>query len=311
MQHSDQRPPPSGRPSLLSSEQQAEADRHRILSRLEGQSNAKAVGDTPSGKKRMPWLAAGAVVLALAAGATWWLASEGDKDILLANAAPTAATPAVASASVPGHASAPAETAALAAASPADAAVGRGTAEDVSTAAILNDTPAIAEKIEPAAVGLASSAAKKPGDDDLTSLLEHGLAAGKSKPGVAPSETAPKKPAAAPAPTAAHAKPASATAKAAKKPTVGARAESTKATHRRADGKADAPVDSDVALLTALMAHMKATQPKTTRTAAKLRQCKSLSSVAAANDCGARICASAKAEPECKASNLKKARAEG
>ena len=70
---------------------------------------------------------------------------------------------------------------------------------------------------------------------------------------------------------------------------------------KKAEAKPVVPVDNDVALLAALVAHSKATQPKTgTGVAAKLKQCKSLESVAEANQCRARICASAKGEPACK-----------
>ena len=49
--------------------------------------------------------------------------------------------------------------------------------------------------------------------------------------------------------------------------------------------------DTDVALLAALVAHSKATQPKLSPTEVKLRQCNKLGSVAEAEDCRAKLCA--------------------
>ena len=67
--------------------------------------------------------------------------------------------------------------------------------------------------------------------------------------------------------------------------------------------RAVAQTDSDVALLAALVAHSKATQPKRpSGIRAKLLQCKTLGSVAEAEQCRARLCAgSARNSSECKA----------
>ena len=73
MQHSDERPPTSGRPSLLSLDQQAEADRHRILSSLDNKPGQSAAPSAKSGKGVAVWIAAGVAVLALSAGAVMWL----------------------------------------------------------------------------------------------------------------------------------------------------------------------------------------------------------------------------------------------
>ena len=236
------------------------------------------------------WLAAGATVLALGAGAGLWLVSEGEKEIVAAGTAPLPATPAPA-----------AELA-------SDVPTMRGTADDVSTAAILNDAPPIAAK--PDAAG-----DKKPADDELTKMLEHGMPVAQPKTGGVPPVALANGKAvpARPATPARSAKPTRTAAKAPpKKPVVAARPEAsniaprprvvtTAAAKKKAEAKPVVPVDNDVALLAALVAHSKATQPKTgTGVAAKLKQCKSLESVAEANQCRARICASAKGEPACK-----------
>lgn len=125
MQHSDERPTTSGRPSLLSSEQQAEADRHRILSRLDSEPGSVSAGAKKARKGTTAWLLAGVAVLAIGAGSMVWLSNEGEKEIILAGTAPlpSTAAPAAALASEPVAAPAPAE------------------AEEVSTAAILEDVP--------------------------------------------------------------------------------------------------------------------------------------------------------------------------
>ena len=302
MQHSDERPSTSGRPSLLSLDQQAEADRHRILSGLENKPAATTVGAEKSRKGMVVWLTVGAVVLALGAGAGVWLVGEGEKEIVLAGTAPLPATPAPA-----------AELA-------SDAPTVRGTADDVSTAAILEEELAPETKPEPA------SGAKHE-SDDLSKMLESGMPAVQPNAGTvppmvmaggsaAPVVAAPPK-AAAPA----AAKPVRPVAKAPIKK-VAPRPQASNVTpkprpkpavpvKKKAEAKPAAPVDSDVALLAALVAHSKATQPKSTGAAAKLRQCKSLSTVAEANQCRARICAGAKSEPECKSSTLATSASEG
>ena len=291
MQHSDERPPTSGRPSLLSLDQQAEAGRHRILGGLDStqSANGSSGGSAKPRSSLVTWLAAGAAVLALAGGAGLWLASEGEKEIVAAGSAPLPATPAPA--------------APLA----GEGQVMRGTAEDVSTAAILENAPAIAQTPEPAVD-------KKATDDELTKMLENGTPAAKGV-AVPPMVVADGKAAAAGAPAVPPraAKPVRTAAKAApKKPKVVARPEATNiaprpragsniAPKKKADVKPAVPVDNDVALLAALVAHSKATQPKTgTGVAAKLKQCKSLDSPAEASQCRARICAGAKNEAACK-----------
>lgn len=244
------------------------------------------------------WLLAGVTVLALGAGAGMWLVNEGEKEIVLAGTAPLPATPA---------------PAAELATEPVPV---RGTADEVSTAAILDETPVIADKAAP-------ESGKKEGDDELTKMLEHGMpAAQPAGAAVPPMAMADGKGAAAPArPVAARAaKPARPVAKKApvKKPVAKATPGASNVAPRprvaapakkktEVHPKAAAPVDSDVALLAALVAHSKATQPKgSTGLGAKLKQCKSLGSVAEANQCRARVCAGARNEAECKLPNAAK-----
>ncbi|MFL6659643.1 MAG: hypothetical protein ACJ8GW_16305 [Massilia sp.] len=278
MQHSDERPPTSGRPSLLSTEQQAEADRHRILGTLESNPESTSAGAAKARRGKMVWVAAGAAVVALSAGTAVWLVSEGEKEIVMA-AAPPAAVAAPLPPATPAPKAAPAE------------------AEEVSTAAILDEAPSAPAK--PAALADAKTA-----PDELTKMLE-----ARAEPKTA---------------HAAHAAPKVA---AVKKPVAVAKATPAKA-HEKQDAEAMAmniePViakkgavhakaatqsDSDVALLAALVAHSKAGQPKkATGPASQLQQCKTLASVAEADQCKARLCAStAKKESECKATNLAKA----
>lgn len=299
MQHSDERPPTSGRPSLLSLDQQAEADRHRILTGLDTKPAGTTAGKEKARRGITVWFVAGAVVLALSAGAGMWLVNEGEKEIVSAGTAPLPATPAPAAELAP------------------EPVPVRGTADEVSTAAILDETPVVADKAAP-------EGAKKEGADDLTKMLEHGMpAAPPAGAAVPPMVLADGKGAAAPArPVPVRpAKPARPAAKApvkkpvakvapgasnvAPRPRVAVAAPAKKKTE--VHPKAAAPVDSDVALLAALVAHSKATQPKgSTGVGAKLKQCKSLGSVAEANQCRARVCASARNEAECKSPNAAK-----
>lgn len=317
MQHSDERPPTSGRPSLLSTEQQAEADRHRILGTLDDKLGAAPAG--PRGQRKYSWLAAGLVaVVAIGAGSAFWLNGEGEKEIVLASSAPLPAAPAAAAPLVTEPVPVNPE------------------ADEVSTAAILQDVPAGPAK--PAA-GLQD----KPAPDDLTSLLEGpsgepsaaevaapiaaaGVAAQPAAKAVplapkAPARPAPdKSPAEKPAPVKAAARPAPVKIAGKPAPKTAQKkenrpAQKTAVAAAPAKKKAEAPakpVDTDVTLLAALVAHSKATQSRKAVTPAdKLRQCKTLGSVAAAEQCRARLCAAgAKNEAECKAPRLAKASAE-
>jgi hypothetical protein len=300
LQHSDERPP-SGRPSLLTQDQQSEADRHRILSGLDNRPGATSAGEAKGRKSMAMWLAAGSAVLAFGTGAGYWLVSEGEKEIVLASV-PLPATPAPA--------------AALA----SDAPVVRGTADDVPADAILQDVPYSVDNV-------ADSNKQEP--DELTRLLEQGIPAqpDRSVPPLvmdsgkgAPERAAPVKAQEKRAPKPMRAVAKQPMSKPMSTPVVRAREEASNIAPRprvsapgkkKADAKPAAPVDSDVALLAALVAHSKATEPKSGGAAAKLRQCKSLATVADANACRARVCAGANNAPECKSANPPKGAAAG
>jgi hypothetical protein len=264
LQHSDERPPTSGRPSLLSTDQQAEADRHRILSGLDGKPSGTTAGAGKARRGKLTWLAAGAAVLAIGAGSAVWLAGEGEKEIVLAGTAPLPSTAAPAAALAP------------------EPAAPVAPAEEVSTAAILEDVPAAPSKE-------ALAAEKKKATDDLNKLLAAEPAVHVAKPQV---------------------KKAVAVAKPHPQPTVMAsNIEPVIKKKPAVHPKPAAKTDTDVALLAALVAHSKAIEPKhPAGAAAKLQQCKTLPSVAEAEQCRARLCAgSAKAVAECKTPSLAKA----
>ena len=313
MQHNDERPTTSGRPSLLSAEQQAEVDRQRILG---------GPDDNPTGpngsKRKYSWLAAALVaVVAIGSGSAVWLAGESDAPIVLASHAALPATPA------------PAAPLASDPAPPLDNATpllvdgGRPNpeADNVPTAAILEDMPALVAEIPTAQV-------KKTDEDELTRLLDQPPAeAVATIPVIA--ATQPAKPVAKPVVKAEN-KPVPALVKmadkAVAKKTVIAKAAQAKPAPKAAQARQErhplaaaqtkkknevhprAQVDSDVALLAALVAHSKANQPRRPAAAEKLRQCRALASASEAEACRVRVCASsAKKEAECKAPRIVKA----
>ena len=283
MQHSDDRPTTSGRPSLLSSEQQAEANRHRILSGLDAKPTGTTAGAGKARRSKFTWVFVGAAVLALGAGSIVWLTAEGEKEIVLAGTAPlpSTAAPAVALAAEPPTAS--------------------PQPEEVSTATILDDTPMVATPAPPAKAATG-------GPDELTKLLEPGGAPlVMDKPAAAPVRVAQKAPVKRPV----------VAAKAAPKPRVQQTemAMNVQPVLKKKPAvqtkKPAVQTDTDVALLAALVAHSKAKEPKRSTPAAKLQQCKALGSVAEAEQCRARLCAStAKKEAQCKAPSLAKASSE-
>ncbi len=224
MQHSDERPPTSGRPSLLSTEQQAEADRHRILGTLESNPESTSAGAAKARRGKMVWVAAGAAVVALSAGTAVWLVSEGEKEIVMA-----AAPPAAVAAPLP-------PVAASTKAAPAPEA-----AEEVSTAAILDEAPS--EPAKPAVGGDAKSA-----PDELTKMLEARAEPKTHAPHVASKVAAVKKPVAVAkaAPPKAHEKHDA--------EAMAMNIEPVIAKKPAAHAKAATPSDSDVALLAALVA---------------------------------------------------------
>ncbi|NGZ84938.1 hypothetical protein [Duganella aceris] len=267
MQRDDERPPSTGRPSLLSKEQPTGADRNNILNGLEGKNAkpARAAAAAPAasqkGNKGAIAAGVGVLLLALVIGGVVWMNGEPDVEPVLAHATVPAATPITPPAATPVPAVAPP----VAAAAPETATIVEDTAS-VSPATdntrslkdMLNDTPAAA----------------KPPRDELTAALESPHAAAKPKPKLAQAKTE---------------KPQAKTVKLAQKT-------------EPAKAKAKPAPDSDVALLAALMAHVQAGQPaKTPSTPAYLlKQCGLQNEVGAAQ-CRAHLCANAaRKEPECK-----------
>lgn len=262
MQRDDERPPSTGRPSLLSKQQPADADRNNILNGLEGKpARAAAVKTTKRRAKFAMGAVAGVALLVLAVGAFALLSGDHDAEPALAHAAAAAAATPIT----------PAPAVEPAAPAPATAVIVEETAA-VSPAAdntrslkdMLNDTP---------------ETAKQP-PDELTAALErpHAAATAKAKPKLAQA--------------AEHKK---TEQRAAKTTKVAQKTEPAKA-------KAKAAPDSDVALLAALMAHVQAGQPsKAPSTPAyQLKQC-GLQNEAGAAQCRAHLCANAaRKEPECK-----------
>lgn len=299
MQRNDECSPTSGRPSLLSSEQQAEADRHRLLDTLDGAPDPDRTG-SPRGRRKYSWIAAGLVAfVAIVAGSAAWLTSEGEKEIILASTVPLPATPP------------PAAPLAL------EPLPMNPEADHVSTAAVLEDVPA-----SDAAPGGIEA---EEGGDELKSLLERNADTAAVPAEHTAAMAAPAYEAVPTAALAAAAGPQAAPKKAVvtkvaasgpvRKPLARKTAKKTArkslaaAAKKKPSAKPKTQHESDVALLAALMAHSKATQPKKVSTAAqKLRQCKTLGSVAQSDQCRARLCASsAKNEAACKTARVTKA----
>ena len=301
MQHNDERPPTSGRPSLLSPEQTAGPGGPRILGGLAEDRPGDGISAGSGGRSKYSLLAAGVIAMAvIGGGAALLLDGEGEKQIVLASteALPAAAAKAAPLATVPAIAPAPAPT-------PANVLPVNPEADQVSTAAILQESPPVAEK-------------KSTPADELTTLLEHRDTATQTKP--ASTLVLEKSPAVAPVVVKHAAKPAVkkvVVAKAAAhqpgvKPAQRADAPHTLAAaparkKNELHPKASQSMDSDVTLLAALVAHSKATQPKKASSAAeRLRQCKALGSVEEAEQCRARMCATGSKEAQCKPARLAK-----
>lgn len=252
MQSSEEPRKGAGRPSLLTPAQQAEADRNRILTKLEHGKTEVPASSRKRGRAVL-WGATGALALALAGGAAF---NMGGDEPHAAQSAPVV----------------------LAAASVAPArAVNPAPAEVAVPAATIHDEPLPA-----------SNTAAKPAPDDLRKALEEGTAG--KQAAVAKSEkparddlrdaleegTAVKK---APAP-----KPAVRVVKAPAKPAL----KSAPAVR-----KAPAPTshDSDVALLSALVAHSQPARVSESNRALKreLAQCRRMTG-RKARDCREEAC---------------------
>ena len=301
----------AGRPSLLS-EQAPTSDNDSILSKLDGGAGAIRPAKASGGVGRVAGIAA---AVALTGGALGWVMSNAD--------APAPAPLPVAAVVPPPQAAVVPAPAPVAPVPPSAAQVVPvatpvpGTGSDVSAATILDEVPS---KHESGAKSLAASLeapSPKPASapkDELVALLDKPQApadkADKPAPRVAETKhetkdetkheakrkAEPAKLAKADKPTRKEkaAKEKAARDKAAKEKRLAAAQKSKPAVK-----KEKAALDSDAALLAALLAHTKKT-PARTKTS-EYQKCSTLDSVAAADKCRERLCASgAKAPAECK-----------
>lgn len=263
MQRQDDRPSKGGRPSLLSSDQQAEAERQRILSTLDSKPAAPAAAAQAPAKRAgglIKWGAVGVGVVAVIGGALAWMSNTPDEDSIPLAVVAAPVKPAAA-------ASAPAEA-------------------EVSTAAILEETapttPPADEKLPSLKEMLTAPAKPKTGHEELRQALERPQA---KAPQLAQAERKPEHK----HEHKAERKPEHKTDKLAQKAAP-------------AKDKAAGKPDNDVTLITALMAHLQARPPvkKTSSPADQLKTCKQYNA-AGEEQCRARLCAAeAKKEPECK-----------
>lgn len=237
MQSSQESPPPSRRPSLLSTDQQEQSDSQRLLAGVDAKP-AAAVAVKP--KRRVSAWLAGMLVLIAGGGAAAWMNGEPEEVV--------AAVPQT-------HASGPVATPRPVVEAP-----------EVSTAAILQDTPAGDEKV----------VAQKADTNTLAAALE-------AKPAPIPSPT----------PSRAHEK--------TRAQRLAAHEHTKKSTEKHPLARdvlakkkpAPAPeIDSDVALLAALVAHGKVAE-RAAPDARKLKACKAQKSLAEADACRARLCTGA------------------
>ncbi len=293
----------AGRPSLLTPTQQADAERNRILSNLEG--GKIAVKPAPK-RGLLLWAGIGLGALALIGAGVAWVADGEAGD---------AATPEVVAADPPAAAkpreAAPADAfASLPVAAIHDEA-GAAPAKQQSLKEMLSAAPAAAPKsgTEVLSKALESPPAAKPHADVLSKALESkpaGKARAESSAKSAPASKKDvaqarieRKHAAAQAKAKAKAK-ALAKAKAQDKTNSKAQAKaSSKAPARTlasdkpaARAKAKAEPDSDVTLLQALVAHAQANPepPSKPSIEAQLKQCEQTGKAASADACRARVC---------------------
>lgn len=272
MQRKDESPRPS-RPSLLTAEQQAEAERNRILSTLEPGGAAPR-----SGRARLVWGGLGALLL-LAGGGSW-LAREAGQDQRLSTMATAAAGEAhlASPGAIPPPSTPPEVSSAEVLAAPAATINEEGAAHEKQ--ASLADMLSAGASSAPAAKadgGLLGKVLDKPSPAPRGAAATSRADSGKPAPKPAPKQVARQaaKPLAAPK-AAAKARPARDTTP---------------------------EQESDIALLSALVAHAQATAeaPKARRLGLveQLAQCKAFGKTKAAQ-CRARICDGRSKSGECK-----------
>ncbi|USX23979.1 hypothetical protein NHH73_15220 [Oxalobacteraceae bacterium OTU3CINTB1] len=271
MQRKDESPK-SSRPSLLTPAQQEEADRNRILSTLESGSGA-AKPAAKRGRTRPVVVGLGVALLAAAVGMGIWVTREtANNEVMTSVAAASKDQP---------PAPAPASAAA-----PAPAAAAEVSADEVlasaAPAAVINDDKAaqqapVKQESLSEMLNAGGQPAAKPGHDVLSKALE-------TPSGASP---APAKSAAKPVP---KPKPKPAPKEAKKAP---------------AEPATTPEQESDIALLSALVAHAQAAEkaeaPKKPKLSVKeqLAQCKKFGKTKAA-ECRARICEGRTKTGDCK-----------
>jgi hypothetical protein len=294
----------TSRPSLLSEQAQAPqaADSQSILSKLDGRASPSGLSPVPRKPGRMSGMAAAIVAaVVLGGGVLAWALQDGSEQAGTSLAA--AATP------VPAPVPMPAVSTGDAASTAAGAPVGEQAAlpeSEVSAATILDEAPGGAVAATAAALTLGAAAAVHTPDDGKSALAEvsdkpAAPAVQAGKPGADGGNVRSKPPA----------RKKSEPARVARKDKAHAsdRKTTLAATHRKKPAaRAPAQVDTDVALLAALLAHSKASgAPNAGKTAAEYRRCSTLDS-AGANKCRERLCeGSARARAECKALRADKA----
>jgi hypothetical protein len=272
LQSSDERGARPGKPSLLTPAQQAEADRNRILTKLE-HGRADVAGAKGSRNRILAWGGVSVAAVALLTGGGLWLFGERTAEV--PHQVSYAVTPAPA----------------VAPSSPSPAGVDAG-----ASAAVIHDevpgavTPvvALAAPAQPVAATAAggpldAAPAPKPGPADLKAALENGSVDAKSKPArLAGSPTRPS-------------------------------GKTRPSTESRRHAVAAEQQDSDVALLSALVAHTHAgraaeepapppaPKPRTRSVKDELKSCGKLKSKKA-RQCRVEACSGHhKSDPSCKA----------
>ncbi|CUI03681.1 hypothetical protein [Massilia antarctica] len=296
MQHRDDKPAPaSGRPSLLSTEQQAEAARASAEARQAADAAEQATLRASQAKRsRTGWLAGGAAVAALCAGAGLWWANDSGKIINTAQRAdvPDSVAPVTAVKAAGPVVPVEPEVPAAAILDQASASPGAspGAPPGAPPVAAASKGPSLKDMLN-----APSEPAPKSAEEELTSLLA--------------SAPADAKPAAPKARGAAPAVPAALARAGEKKAPLAARAPGKEGAPKalaKPGGKADAKVD-DASLLAALVAHSKEREDNQ-RSASNanagaptsLKQCKQLNA-AQAEQCRVRLCAgNARNDAECK-----------
>lgn len=265
--HSDERTPTPGRPSLLSTDQQVEADRNRILSELDGNSGM-AGGNSRARRTSNYWIVAIVAVLSLGVGGGVLLGHEGEKQVVLAKTEPLAG---------PGLMSPPESV---------DLAYPNYEMGEASPATVLEDMPLVSTPPAALVEEVVTVAAPVPMVESRDAA--HVQLVDVSKP-VA------KRPAKAPL---------AKNAKKSKAQLAGALPSKKRA---EVEPAVVSQGDKDVALLAALVTHSKATQTKRNGgIAAKLKECRASATAKAVAQCRARVCSgSARGEPECKAKAAK------